>query len=105
MRYNLAQYPDRRFAEDSVRFYAVQLILSLEHCHKSCILHRDIKPENILLTKSGYIKVISDDIHKISLYFISSGCSLRISVSLDVCLVQTWNVTLAVAHMVTCMSF
>jgi serine/threonine protein kinase len=57
MRYNLSRSPDRRLPEPAVRFYAAQLILALEHCHRLCVLHRDVKPENILLTKSGYIKV------------------------------------------------
>jgi serine/threonine protein kinase len=66
MRYNLSHSPDRRFVEDAVRFYAVQLIIALEHCHKLCILHRDVKPENILLTQSGYIKVRARAMHQLA---------------------------------------
>ena len=57
MRYNLSQADNRRLPEDVARFYAVQLILAVQHCHSLGVLHRDIKPENILLTETGYIKV------------------------------------------------
>lgn len=60
MRYNLGRALDRHFSEDVVRFYAAQLILAIEYCHSVHTLHRDVKPENILLTESGYIKVLSE---------------------------------------------
>eukprot|EP01121_Diplochlamys_sp_Union-15-3_P002118 TRINITY_DN1183_c0_g1_i2.p1 TRINITY_DN1183_c0_g1~~TRINITY_DN1183_c0_g1_i2.p1 ORF type:complete len:431 (-),score=61.51 TRINITY_DN1183_c0_g1_i2:37-1329(-) len=43
------------FSEQWVRFYAVELILALEHLHNHGIIHRDLKPENILLDSEGHI--------------------------------------------------
>eukprot|EP01121_Diplochlamys_sp_Union-15-3_P002120 TRINITY_DN1183_c0_g2_i1.p1 TRINITY_DN1183_c0_g2~~TRINITY_DN1183_c0_g2_i1.p1 ORF type:complete len:412 (-),score=44.68 TRINITY_DN1183_c0_g2_i1:141-1376(-) len=43
------------FSEQWVRFYAVELILALEHLHSHGIIHRDLKPENILLDTQGHI--------------------------------------------------
>jgi len=43
------------FTEDLARFYAAEIIVALEHLHKSNIIHRDLKPENILITSQGHI--------------------------------------------------
>ena len=49
----------RKFPEEAVRFYAVEVILALEYLHsKMKIIYRDLKPENIMLTKEGHIKII-----------------------------------------------
>jgi serine/threonine protein kinase len=44
-----------KFTEDRIRFYAVEIILALEHLHKQGIIYRDLKPENILLDSEGHI--------------------------------------------------
>jgi len=49
----------RRYSisQQSILFYASQLVLSLEHLHKHRVIHRDIKPENIFLDSLGNIKL------------------------------------------------
>lgn len=42
---------------ESVRYYAAQLIDTIEYIHEREIIHRDLKPENILLDKDMRIKV------------------------------------------------
>jgi serine/threonine protein kinase len=61
-----------KFSEDTVRFYAAEVILALHYLHEklgiihrlvafsllhSNLFHRDLKPENILLCADGHIKV------------------------------------------------
>ncbi|KAG1675871.1 hypothetical protein FOA52_001528 [Chlamydomonas sp. UWO 241] len=41
----------------SARFYAAQVILSLEFLHPRGIMHRDIKPENLLIAGDGYLRL------------------------------------------------
>jgi serine/threonine protein kinase len=48
----------------SVKFYAAQVLLALEHLHSMDIIYRDLKPENILLDVEGYIKLADFGISK-----------------------------------------
>ena len=65
LKYNLTISQNGRFSEELTKFYACQLILALDCCHKVNILHRDVKPENILLSSNGYIKLSDFGISKI----------------------------------------
>lgn len=47
----------RRFTEDQARFFAAQMVLSIEHLHKNNVIYRDLKPENVLINYDGYIKI------------------------------------------------
>ena len=56
---------NKYFPEDTVKFYASIIGLSLEYLHKNGIVYRDIKPENILLEEDGYLKLIDFGMAKI----------------------------------------
>ena len=53
----LFSYP-QRLNESEVKFITVQLIEALNSLHSNEILHRDFKPENIIVSSSGYVKLI-----------------------------------------------
>jgi len=59
-----------KFGVPVCRFYAAQIVLTLEYLHNLDIVYRDMKPENILITHNGYIKV------RIRLYNINTVGSL-----------------------------
>lgn len=44
-------------SEESIKFYAGELILALKELHGLGYIHRDIKPDNILVTTTGHIKL------------------------------------------------
>jgi serine/threonine protein kinase len=45
------------FTEERSRFYAAEVLLTLEFLHNQKIIFRDLKPENILLDQTGHIKI------------------------------------------------
>ena len=51
----LLKAENRRFPEEVVRFYIIQIALALGHLHKKNILYRDLKTENILMDADGYL--------------------------------------------------
>lgn len=49
----------RRFNENTSRFYAAEITLTIEFLHElEGIAYRDLKPENILLDADGHIKLV-----------------------------------------------
>lgn len=56
---------NKRFPEEVVKFYAIQIALAIGHLHKKGIVHRDLKLENILIDKDGYLKIIDFGLAKI----------------------------------------
>ena len=49
---------EKKFKEDTVIFYAIQLIMAIDYLHNKNIIHRDLKLENIMVDDTGYIKII-----------------------------------------------
>jgi len=50
--------PDKKFTEEEVKQYAVQILEGLNYAHKKSVIHKDIKPQNIMLDKSGKIRIM-----------------------------------------------
>jgi len=47
-----------KFDEDTVRFYASEVILAIQYLHENLnVIYRDLKPENVLLDVNGHIKL------------------------------------------------
>lgn len=44
-------------SEVESRFYAAELILSVESVHRLNFIHRDLKPDNVLIGADGHIKL------------------------------------------------
>lgn len=54
----------RRFTENMMRFYAVEIIDAMVYLHKLGVIYRDLKPENILLDRYGHVKLIDFGLSK-----------------------------------------
>ncbi|XP_057317931.1 cAMP-dependent protein kinase catalytic subunit 1-like [Microplitis mediator] len=46
-----------KFTEKLSKFYAAQVLLTLEYLHYCGLVYRDLKPENILISSDGYLKI------------------------------------------------
>lgn len=55
----------KRFSEEMVKFYAVQVILAVGYLHSKGIIHGDLKPENILVDHEGYLKLVDYGLTKV----------------------------------------
>lgn len=45
-------------AEDVVRTYAAELVITLQYLHDQNVIYRDLKLENIMIDRTGHIKLV-----------------------------------------------
>ncbi|KAJ3109609.1 hypothetical protein HDU97_003035 [Phlyctochytrium planicorne] len=60
----LQMRPGKCLPEKDARFYAAEVIASLEYLHLMGFIYRDLKPENILLHHTGHIMLTDFDLSK-----------------------------------------
>ncbi|KAL3624526.1 Serine/threonine-protein kinase d6pkl2 [Castilleja foliolosa] len=54
--------PGKHFSEYATRFYAAEILLSLEYLHMLGVVYRDLKPENVLVRDDGHIMLSDFDL-------------------------------------------
>eukprot|EP00250_Pteridium_aquilinum_P013960 c21684_g1_i2 orf=174-1859(-) len=54
--------PGKHFLEMAARFYAAEVLLSLEYLHMMGVIYRDLKPENVLVREDGHIMLSDFDL-------------------------------------------
>lgn len=52
----------KHFTEMAARFYAAEVLLSLEYLHMMGVIYRDLKPENVLVREDGHIMLSDFDL-------------------------------------------
>ncbi|TKY66204.1 Serine/threonine-protein kinase OXI1 [Spatholobus suberectus] len=55
---------EKTFSEETIRFYAVELVLALEYLHNFGVVYRDLKPENVMVQETGHIMLVDFDLSK-----------------------------------------
>lgn len=58
----LIKQPQNRLPVQAVRFFAAEVLASLEYLHALGIVYRDLKPENVLLREDGHIMLSDFDL-------------------------------------------
>lgn len=53
---------EKMFSESTIRFYAAEIVLALEHLHSLGVVYRDLKPENVLIQSNGHIMLTDFDL-------------------------------------------
>ncbi|XP_044502992.1 serine/threonine-protein kinase OXI1 [Mangifera indica] len=53
---------EKMFSDDTIRFYAAEMVLALEYLHSQGIVYRDLKPENIMIQENGHIMLVDFDL-------------------------------------------
>lgn len=48
-----------KFPEEQAKFYVASIVTVIDYLHRKNIIYRNINPDNIMLTSSGYIKLIN----------------------------------------------
>ncbi|XP_024535678.1 serine/threonine-protein kinase D6PKL1 [Selaginella moellendorffii] len=54
--------PGKHFTEQAAKFYASEVLLSLEYLHMLGVVYRDLKPENVLVREDGHIMLSDFDL-------------------------------------------
>ena len=54
----LSQQPGHVLSEEHARFYTACISHAIEHLHSRHLVYRDCKPENVMLTATGYVKLV-----------------------------------------------
>ncbi|KQK00583.1 serine/threonine-protein kinase D6PKL1 [Brachypodium distachyon] len=54
--------PRKHFSEYAARFYAAEVLLTLEYLHMLGVVYRDLKPENVLVRDDGHIMLSDFDL-------------------------------------------
>lgn len=59
---------ERMFPEDVAAFYMAEMVLALEHLHRTVrVVYRDLKPENCLLDSEGHLLLTDFGLSKVAL--------------------------------------
>lgn len=59
---------ERMFSEDVTAFYMAEMVLALDHLHRTVgVIYRDLKPENCLLDSEGHLLLTDFGLSKVSL--------------------------------------
>ena len=58
----LRKQPHYRLPLQSVKFFAVDILIALEYLHALGIVYRDLKPENVLLREDGHVMLSDFDL-------------------------------------------
>lgn len=59
---------ERMFPEETVAFYMAEMVLALDHLHRTVgVIYRDLKPENCLLDSEGHLLLTDFGLSKVAL--------------------------------------
>ncbi|KAI9345005.1 kinase-like domain-containing protein [Obelidium mucronatum] len=81
----------QKFGDEDSKFYAAEVLMSLQYLHGENVIFRDLKPENILLDMTGHVKLADFGFAKVVTGTTKSFCGTPDYIAREIVMNRPYN--------------